>query len=342
MNKIQIKSNSNVYFCNTKEIANLIDSKAKIVLFACRKSEDYALNLAQNLTDKGLNVYTYVTSDGEENKSIEKALIFTQYLAHNEIGRGDVIINIGGGTVCDLGAFVASVYMRGISYYNLPTTLLCAVDACIGGKTAINLNGAKNLWGTFNQPEKVIIDSDILSSLPENIFAEGMSEIVKYGILDKEFGNYLASLNGVADVSANVEKVVYNCLNIKAKFVQQDEFDKGVRKLLNLGHTVAHAIESASNYEISHSVAVGLGIKYETKLAFEAGLISQNRHNKINDLCDKFLNLPAFKIDHSYLSYMKKDKKNCDGKIAFALPSEVGAKVYLFPQEYVNDFLNRG
>lgn len=339
MKKIEIKENSTAYFCSENSLCDLIERTNKTVIFACKKSEKYAMNLASQLTCKGYDVYTYITSDGEDNKSIEKALLLTQFLSLNEIRRSDLIINIGGGTVCDLGAFVASVYMRGIKYYNVPTTLLCAVDACIGGKTAINTNGSKNLWGTFYQPEKVLIDCELIKNLPENIFAEGLSEIVKYAILNEQFYQFLVSLNDINDIRNQIEQVIYNCLLIKSNFVEKDEFDKKERKLLNLGHTVAHSIEVDSNYTIFHSVAVGVGIKIEAKLALEIGVISLERYNQILNLCDKFLSLPNVTLGDNHVRIMLNDKKNSDGMIAFSLPSEIGAKVHKFMPETVKQIL---
>ena len=170
---ITVKNKCAVEFVNGLTIEQFDCFKGnKLVVFASKSVVEYATTFVKMLTDKGFDTYTYLTSDGEDNKNLNKAVTFTQYLAINGIGRKDIIINIGGGTLCDLGAFVASIYMRGISFVNIPTTLLCAVDACMGGKTAIDVAGEKNLWGTFYQPTKIIIDFSLLEKLPKSRIAK--------------------------------------------------------------------------------------------------------------------------------------------------------------------------
>ncbi len=341
MNNFEIENKTTVYFTNTDKLVDLIEKRNKTVIFACNKNEQYANKLAEKLSIAGHDVYTYITTDGDENKTLDKALIFTQFLEYNSVARGDLIINIGGGTVCDLGAFVASLYMRGITYYNIPTTLLCAVDACIGGKTAVNLSGLKNLWGTFYHPKKAIIDCELLGSLPDNILQEGMSEIVKYAVLSAGFESYLMTLNNLSEVRENLETVIYKCLKIKGAFVEEDERDLSARHALNLGHTVAHAIESQSEYKTSHSVAVALGIVIEAKIAFEEGLISKKRYKKIIETCEKYFALPKIPRLCDLLPFMKKDKKNQDGKIVFALPNEKSAQTVAFSKEKLENILSK-
>ena len=342
MQPVQIKNKSSVYFKCLNELPSIRDfSKNKTVLFASKKVMEVANYIAGILEGIGADLYVYLTDDGENNKNIEKALLFTQFLTYNEIGRNDVIINLGGGTLCDLGGFVASVYMRGIAYINIPTTLLCAVDASIGGKTAINAVGAKNLWGVFCQPESVLIDCYFLKDLPDALMEEGMSEIVKYAVLDGEFANFLSGLSSLNCVKEKLNEIVYHCTRIKAGYVEVDEFDKNERKLLNLGHTVAHAIERYTNYQTEHSTAVAYGLIYETKISYAEGFISLKRYNQIMGLCTKFLKIGNQVLNNELLQLMSKDKKNYQDKIVFALPDEEGATVREFTREQLQNILQK-
>lgn len=340
MNTIKIKEDSIIYFLNNiNEFVNLIDFEtSKVVFFASKKVEDY-LNKIQNIfKEKQMDVYTYLTSDGEENKNINKAILFTQFLSLNNIGRNDIIINIGGGTICDLGAFVASIYMRGIRYINIPTTLLCAVDACVGGKTAIDTGDCKNIWGTFYQPYKVIIDYDFLNCLPNNLIKDGLSEIVKYAILNNDFESFLNSYN-IDSVNEYLNQIIYKSLKIKAYYVKNDEYDRGERKYLNLGHTVAHAIEVSSNYKIEHSLAVAYGLIYETQISYKTNLISKSRYDNIMSICNKFL-IATEKIKLiDILPFMLKDKKNEGYNIVFALPAESGVVLRKFNYEQLKEII---
>lgn len=334
MQNIQIKNKSTVCFGGINQLTSLRDfAKNKTVIFASKSVKEFACKIEGLLEAIGADIYFYLTSDGEDNKSVEKALLFTQFLAYNEIGRNDVIINIGGGTLCDLGGFVASIYMRGISYINIPTTLLCAVDAAVGGKTAINSVGAKNLWGSFYQPEFVIIDCELMQNLSDGLIKEGMSEIVKYAILEESFASFLANLKGSNEIRENLNEILYRCINIKASYVEIDEFDRKERKLLNLGHTVAHAIERYSQYKTDHSTAVAHGLLYESEISYCTGYISLNRYNQIIDLCDRFLGIKRKPLNYEILQLMGKDKKNYQNKIVFALPDESGATVKEFTRE---------
>ena len=342
MQAIQIKNKSTVYFNSITELFLLRDfSKNKTVLFASKKVKELANQIVNILEGVGADLYLYLTDDGESNKNVEKALLFTQYLSYNEIGRNDVIINLGGGTLCDLGGFVASVYMRGMAYINIPTTLLCAVDASIGGKTAINAVGAKNLWGVFCQPESVLIDCNLLKNLPDALLEEGMSEIVKYAVLDSDFANFLKGLQGLNCIKQRLDEIVYYCAKIKASYVEVDEFDKKERKLLNFGHTVAHAIERYSNYKTEHSTAVAYGIIYETKISYANGFISINRYNQIISLCNKFLKIGNQSLNYEILQLMAKYKKNYQDKIVFALPDEKSATVKEFTREELVKLLEK-
>lgn len=334
MQSLQIKNKTTVYFDSINNVSKIRDfSINKTVLFASKGVMELCNKLISILEGLGADLYVYFSDDGEENKTLEKALLFTQFLSYNDIGRNDVIINLGGGTLCDLGAFVASVYMRGIDYINIPTTLLCAVDACVGGKTAINAIGGKNLWGSFYPPKSVLIDCEFIKTISNELISEGMSEIVKYAILDGEFAKFLHQFDSAIAVKDALNEVIYRSVKIKARFVELDEFDKKERKLLNLGHTVAHAFEKYSKYEIDHSLAVAFGLFYETKISFNAGYISAERRDEILTLFSKFFNFKIPALNDEIINLMSKDKKNYQDKLVFSLPMESGAAVKAFTRD---------
>lgn len=340
MNKIQVFNNSTVYFSSALNLTDFINlSGKKIVVYYAKSVESYANQIINSLNEKNLTCLPYIALEGEQNKSLECAISLTQFLTDNNLSRSDILINIGGGSVCDLGAFVASLYKRGIKYINIPTTLLCASDASIGGKTAVDFNGIKNLWGTFYQPYATFIDLDFLKTLPLNLIEEGLSEIVKYAIISKHFYNEFIKFNSINQIINNLHAVLFNCLNIKADLVRKDQFDFNERRALNLGHTVAHAVESKLNYQLSHGKAVAFGLVIESKIAHQVGLITKNHLDQILNLTAKFLQCDL-KIDLlSLVDFMKKDKKNMGEEIAFSLPCESGVTLKTFTAEQLNQIL---
>ena len=310
----------------SEECAEL--SGKKVAVLAPESQSKNAAALINALKNGGAAAYLYKLPDGEECKNIESALKLSAFLDENMFGRSDMILNFGGGTVCDLGGFVASIYKRGILYYNIPTTLLCAVDACIGGKTAVDCNGKKNHWGTFYQPEKVCIIGDIIKSLPDELIDAGKSEIVKYAVIDEDFYEYLSELP-IENFTTELTTIIQKCLRIKGRFVELDERDRGARHALNAGHTIAHAIEAQSGFSIDHATAVMLGLITETNIAYKSGFIGQNRFERVTKLYRKYFgDYAELSLDEieNLIPFMQSDKKNRNGKICFVLPCEHSVK----------------
>ena len=332
-----------------KSIADItsgdIKKQSKVLILISEKIDGEIADAVEKAVSAAGSVpFVFRLQDGEKCKTIDNALKISAFLSDNGFTVNDVIINIGGGTVCDLGGFVASVYKRGIKYFNLPTTLLCAVDACFGGKTAIDCGGIKNLWGTFYQPAKVFIVSDIIENLPESLIKAGMSEIVKYAVIDGEFFDYLTALP-IDLFNAKLSEITQKCLEIKAKIVVQDEKDKDIRHALNCGHTVAHAVEIKSGYNVSHADAVSLGLISETEIAYKVGLISEQRYHALNVLYGKYFG------DHATLSgkdlselipHMSNDKKNQSNKICFVLPCENSVKAVYYTEKEILKVIGYG
>lgn len=226
----------------------------------------YAETVCRSLERADFEVYCLAVPVGEVSKSTDTYLRVVSLLAENRFTRSDVVVALGGGVVGDLGGFCAATYLRGIGFVQIPSTLLACVDSSVGGKTAVNLPEGKNLLGAFYQPWLVLCDPQVLCTLPPDIYADGMAEVIKYGMIgDREL--FEALENDALDDTA----IIQRCVSIKRDVVQADEHDHGCRQLLNFGHTVGHAVEKCSGFTISHgsAVAVGMAIVARATMANE-------------------------------------------------------------------------
>ena len=264
----------------------------------------------------------FVFPHGEKSKSPEVLFELLEFLAKKHFSRKDVLVALGGGVVGDLTGLAAAMYMRGMHLVQIPTTLLAMVDSSVGGKTAINLKAGKNLAGVFNQPELVLCDLQMLLTLPAEIFADGMAEVIKYGVIaDKALFETVRD----GDIARNLEKIVARCVAIKSDIVGKDEFDNGLRQLLNFGHTLAHSIEKMSNFEISHGSAVAMGMVIISEIAWKNGLSKERCQDEIIDALLEN-NLPiSCPFETSSLYYAaENDKKASSGRISVIIPEEIG------------------
>ncbi len=231
----------------------------------------YGAAVQQSFENAGYSVEKIVVPHGEESKSTANLLDIVNRLAQMRFTRSDMLVALGGGVVGDLCGFCAATYMRGIRFIQLPTTLLAAVDSSVGGKTAVNLPAGKNMFGAFWQPSLVLCDTDALQTLDKKIFADGTAEIIKYGMIrDAELFAWLEAGDW------NREEVIARCVEIKRDVVHQDEFDTGLRQILNFGHTVGHAVESLSHFEISHGSAVAIGMVIVTRAICRQGMAKED------------------------------------------------------------------
>ena len=228
----------------------------------------YLKPLIRSLKEAEYNFCTFVFPAGEIHKRIGTFKNMMEFFARLHITRSDCVVALGGGVVGDVTGFAAGCYLRGVRYAQIPTTLLAAVDSSVGGKTAIDLSEGKNLAGLFHQPSVVICDTDCFNTLPPEEFANGAAEAVKTGILDSEA---LFSLIETGDLSGRIDEIVARCVAFKARVVEQDETETGLRKTLNLGHTAAHAIEKCSAYAVPHGHAVSIGTAIIARAAERLG-----------------------------------------------------------------------
>lgn len=293
--------------------------------------QPHAVEAAQSLAEQEIEADVIKIEPGEESKSADMAVGLWNALVELGADRQTLVVAVGGGVVGDLAGFVAATYMRGLRFFQVPTSLLAQVDSSVGGKTGINLPEAKNLVGAFWQPVGVLIDTATLKTLPQREYLSGLAEVVKYGvILDAEFFAFLersvAALRQV-DEKALAAVVARSC-RLKADVVQQDEFERtGLRAILNYGHTYGHAFEALSGYgTLLHGEAVAIGMACAARLAVRLGRIDAATAERQNQLlADLGLPLEPPKLDpQAVLDAMMRDKKVAHGRLRFVLPTRLG------------------
>lgn len=295
---------------------------------------------------------TYKLDDGEEGKSLDSVIGIIRAMKEAGFKRSSTIVSVGGGSVSDAVGMAASMYMRGVNYVSIPTTLLSMVDASLGGKNAVNLDGVKNLLGSFFSPSRIGIDTSLVGGMPQGLITDGMGEIAKYAlILDSELYQLLSSepLDHIFGDVASLETLVEKCIRDKMEIVEKDEFDLlGKRIVLNFGHTIGHAIESATDFSMGHGTAVANGMLLEMDMGVEMGLIDRSLLHSAGKLLER-LNLPH-KIDSSFISGIKErmadvissDKKATGTSVKIPLPEETGVpRVFEVRLQEVNDYLDR-
>ena len=301
----------------------------------------YGERLEAALTEKGFKTLEFVFPHGEKSKSLATYGELLEFMCESKAKRSDIIVALGGGVVGDLSGFAAASYQRGIAFIQIPTTLLAAVDSSVGGKTAVDLKGGKNQVGAFYQPRLVLCDIDTLKTLPKEEYECGCGEIIKYAILEsEEFFDELME----KPVSDQYEHVIATCVNIKKHYVENDEFDTGLRMKLNLGHTFGHAVETCSGYNILHGQAVAMGMAAVTKAASEMGLCSKETTTKVLALLDKY-ELPkdiSFSLEDMYEA-MLVDKKNSGTVTNLIVPTAIGScKIMKIPTDKLKGWLEEG
>lgn len=282
----------------------------------------YGTVVAESLRNVGISVISYVFKAGEASKNIDTYFSILNFLASNKLTRSDVLIALGGGVVGDITGFAAATFLRGISYVQVPTSLLAMVDSSVGGKTAVDLPAGKNLVGAFYQPSFVLCDIDVLSTLPEEIFRDGCAEVIKYGILyDAKLFDHLSS-NGLDFDRASV---IARCIELKRNVVTKDEFDTGERQKLNLGHTIGHSIEKQSNFTVSHGQAVAIGTAIISRAAAALNLCSEETCGKICNILTRFL-LPTdtHQSANTIFASALSDKKRSGNSVNLIIPIEIG------------------
>lgn len=316
-----------------QELEYWIDREKPDAIFALTDSNTFAI--FQNYFQKWVpDSHVAIIPWGEQHKNLQSAGMIWDMLVEEGATRKSLLINFGGGIVTDLGGFAASTFMRGIRFINIPTSLLAMVDAAEGGKTGINYGHYKNYIGTFSSASEVFIDSTWLKHLPANEIVNGWAEVIKHAIIS---GNPLWEIieKGIPEInnSAQWDEIIAMNIQIKSEIVAEDPIEKGKRKVLNLGHTIAHALEalflSNTNY-LSHGEAVAAGIAIEVHIASNKGLLNANEKSKIlRTIHSVFSKVNIYKDNYPILlEYIRGDKKNHGGNILMTLPESIGKVVW--------------
>lgn len=319
----------------TSETVSRISGNCKKVILLWDEAvfSGYVAEIGNALENDGKEVMAVSLEGGESAKTIDSYAKIMKIISEFNLTRSDVIFGIGGGTVMDLAGFIASTYKRGVELVQLPTTLLAACDASVGGKNALNMGEEKNVIGTFYQPSLVVIDTRFLDELSDEVFSEGCAEIIKMGYIgDADMIDMLEKkplLKNRGDSDYLVE-IIKRCIRLKAAIVATDERDSGPRNILNLGHTLGHAIEAESNYKIHHGKAVAMGLVYITRIAENKGIAEAGTLGRLISLltehglewrCPYNLNVLA--------GHVERDKKVRGGNLPVIVPEKFGSCVLM-------------
>lgn len=282
----------------------------------------YGETLRNSLTSAGFKTAEFVFSHGEINKNLPTYASLMETMCQMHISRSSFIVALGGGVVGDLAGFAAATYQRGIPFVQIPTSLLAAVDASVGGKTAVDLQSGKNQVGCFHQPSLVLCDTGTLATLPEDEYCCGCAEIIKYAMIGSD-ALFSEIMN--VPVSGQYDHVIAACVKMKRDYVEQDEFDRGCRMLLNFGHTFGHAAEACSGFSLLHGQAVAMGMAAITKAACAFGICPEATLNDLLALLSKYelpqsIPFPAVEMLQKILA----DKKFSGDHIRLIVPERIG------------------
>lgn len=306
------------------QTAQVIEGRTTLLVTDEHVAALYLERAKASLEEAGFSVHTFVVAPGETSKSMETYFALLNHMAEIPLTRTDCAVALGGGVVGDLTGFAAATYLRGIPVIQVPTSLLSMVDSAVGGKTAINLPAGKNLVGAFHMPALVLWDITLLHTLPDAYFKDGMGEVIKYGVLsDAKLFN---DLKNPAWAKENLEALVARCVEIKKSFVEQDQFDRGERQKLNLGHTLGHAIERASDFTISHGCAVATGMFLLAKAAAKKGWCKREVVKELEEILKAY----DFSLETAYdiptlCAIMRADKKRKGDTIDLVIPERIGS-----------------
>ena len=301
----------------------------------------YGQRVEQSLKAAGFDVLHYVLPHGEQAKTLENYGKLLEFLSRNHITRTDVLVALGGGVTGDLTGFAAATYQRGMDFVQIPTTLLAAVDSSVGGKTAVNLPTGKNQVGCFYQPALVLCDPELLATLPEEEFRCGCAEVIKYGLLgSRKFFDELKA----TPIQEQLEDVICTCVEMKRDIVSQDEFDRGLRQLLNLGHSFGHAVEACSHFGVLHGQAVAIGMAAITRAAVAKGYCSEETLREVLAILEQY-HLPTstdFPLEAMAEAALT-DKKLTGGTMHLVVPEEIGhCAIVSVPTEEIKDWMKAG
>lgn len=295
-------------------------------------ADPYAATVSDSLVDAGSEASVLVIPAGEASKTRDSWARLTDDMTGAGLGRDACVVAVGGGVVGDLAGFVAATFMRGVRFVNVPTSLLAMLDASVGGKTGVDTPAGKNLVGAFHQPSLVLIDPEVLTTLPDRDFRASLSEAIKHGvILDRDYFEWIAaSRDAILGRSSDaLGRLVRRSVGIKAAVVAEDTAEAGIRAILNFGHTLGHAIEASSGYAIRHGEAIAIGMVLEARLGEATGVTEAGTSDRIAEVLDLF-GLPTTVRDiggEAIVGATRTDKKARADTVRYALPARIGSMI---------------
>lgn len=304
-------------------ISNVSNAKKVCIISDTNVYPIYGDIVKSQLINAGFDVYDFVFTAGEESKTTQSVISMVEFFAENEFTRSDLVVALGGGVTGDMAGFAASIFLRGIDFVQIPTSLLAQVDSSVGGKTAVDLPQGKNLCGAFHQPILVLIDSNTLSTLSPHFFSDGMAEAIKTGCIKS-----LSLFEKIENNNANdiIDDIIFECVSIKAGVVERDEKEHGERALLNFGHTCGHAIEKLHNFTtVSHGEAVGIGMVMITQAGENNSVTEIGTCDRIKNVLKKYSLMTDDENSLAdIITAMSADKKRTGDGINFVLLDNIG------------------
>lgn len=319
------------HFCELHhQVRKLFSMKRRVLIITDTNIAPlYLSQVRTSLNDTVSELHSIVLPAGESQKTLQTVQHLYQILMENHFDRDDFLVALGGGVIGDITGFTAATYLRGISYIQVPTTLLAQTDSSIGGKTGVDFVGYKNMIGAFYPPKTVIMNLNTLNTLPHRQFAAGMAEIIKYGLIwNATFFNWL-TVHGAQILSldqTDLLQMIQSCCEYKRDVVQKDPKDRGIRKILNYGHTLGHALEKYKNFSLLHGECVGLGMLAAARISRDRGLLSVAEEETIRSALS-FYSLPTcteISDPDALMQMMFSDKKISAGHLQFVLLDQIG------------------
>ena len=319
--------------------AKVLRGKQILLLTDETVAGSYLDTVSHSLENAGFTVIPYVTAVGESSKSVENYARVVSFLAANGFSRSDAVVALGGGVVGDLGGFCAATYLRGIAFVQIPTTLLACVDSSVGGKTAVNLAEGKNLLGAFYQPWLVLCDPQVLRTLSPAVYADGMAEVIKYGMIRDP-----ALFDALECRTWDITAIIKRCVEIKRDVVEADERDNGCRALLNYGHTIGHAVEKCSGFTVSHGSAVAIGMATVARAMVAMGTMPRKDGDRLMALLAQY-GLPTMHEFASEALYQASlsDKKRANDTLGLIVCPRIGdGRVCTVPITELREYIEKG
>jgi 3-dehydroquinate synthase len=321
----------NLQYSNLNKLINSEYNENKIIILVDENTHDYCLDHLINSNSRFENAEIILLPCGEENKVIEICYQVWEAFSEYNFSKKDLVINLGGGIVTDMGGFIASIYKRGLEFIHIPTSLLGMVDASIGGKTGIDLGNHKNQLGVFNHPKAIYIDPFFLNTLPAEEIIYGYAEMLKHALIrDEELWDGIKFINN--DVDLTCDAVLKACIQIKVDIINEDPLEGGLRKILNFGHTIGHGIEGyfLDKKHLAHGHCVALGICAESFLSWQKGNLSKEEYLDIENCIRRSFHFISINADEitEIIKLIKNDKKNIDDNIKCCLLSGIGNCIY--------------